>query len=138
MDHPHSSIPLYFRQPAPIQDELITETSVAQQANVAQCLPLLKGIDGPSRSPFDFIEHGIARLGRQAHLEFLHHSLKEFPAAFVAVDSSRPWLVYWALMGLYLLGEDVTQYRGRWVTLIHYLSVFSRLLQSLYCMHSKC
>ncbi|KAI9825473.1 MAG: CAAX farnesyltransferase (FTase) subunit beta [Thelocarpon impressellum] len=28
-------------------------------------------------------------------------------------DASRPWLLYWALTGLFLLGEDVSQYRER-------------------------
>jgi protein farnesyltransferase subunit beta len=91
----------------------VTETSSTQQETVAECLPYLKGTSDPSRSPFDFNEHGVPRLNRQAHVDFLYHSLEEFPAAFVAVDASRPWMVYWALMGLYLLGEDITQYRDR-------------------------
>jgi len=33
----------------------------------------------------------------------------------VGVDSSRPWMVYWALMGLHLLGEDVVPFRSRYI-----------------------
>jgi protein farnesyltransferase subunit beta len=29
------------------------------------------------------------------------------------MDASRPWMVYWALAGLSLLGEDVTRVRQR-------------------------
>ncbi len=113
------AVPHHFTQPPPIQDGLETETSSAQQETVAECLPFLKRTDDPCRSPFDFNEHGVPRLDRQAHVDFLHQSLEEFPAAFVAVDASRPWMVYWALMGLCLLGEDVTQYRDRSGTLKH-------------------
>lgn len=116
----HFSIPPHLRQPAPIQDELATETSAAQQDTVAECLPFLMGMGNPSRSLFDFNEHCVQRLDRHGHIQFLHQSLEKFPATFVAVDSSRPWMVYWALMGLWLLGEDVTQYRGRLVTLRHH------------------
>lgn len=115
----HFPIALHFMQLPPIQDDLATETSFAQQDTVAECLPFLKGVDDPTRSPFEFNEHGVPRLDRQGHIDFLHQSLEEFPAGFVAVDASRPWMVYWALMGLYLLGEDVTQYRDRFVTLKH-------------------
>ena len=107
------SIPLHFTQPSSIRDELTTQTSIAQQDTVAECLPFLNSAEDASKSPFDFNEHGVPRLDRQGHIDFLHESLREFPAGFVAVDASRPWMVYWALMGLYLLGEDVTCYRDR-------------------------
>jgi protein farnesyltransferase subunit beta len=121
------SIPLHFTQPPPIQDEVATETSSAQQDNVAECLPFLKATADTARSPSDFNEHGVPRLDRQEHVAFLHQSLEQFPAAFVAVDASRPWMVYWALMGLYLLGEDVTQYRDRLAT-VDFLTAFALLL----------
>lgn len=107
------SIPHYFRQPPPILDKLATETSSAQQDSAADCLPFLKGTFEPIRSPFDLNKHGVPCLDRQQHIDFLRQSLEGFSAAFVALDASRPWMVYWALMGLYLLGEDVTQYRER-------------------------
>jgi protein farnesyltransferase subunit beta len=111
----HFPVPQHFMRPPPIQDDLLTETSSAQRETVADCLPYLKGTADLSRSRFDFNEHGVPRLDRLEHVNFLHQSLEEFPAAFVAVDASRPWMVYWALMGLYLLGEDVSQYRNRLV-----------------------
>lgn len=107
------SIPHHFTQPPPILDDLNTETSYSQQDSVADCLALLKATYKPTQSPFDFSKHGVPRLDREQHIDFLHRSLEDFPAAFVAVDASRPWMVYWALMGLYLLGEDVAQYRER-------------------------
>jgi protein farnesyltransferase subunit beta len=107
------SIPAHFLASPPIQDGLATETSKAQQDTIAECLPLLNAVQDPARSPLEFNDHGVPRLVRQEHVDFLRQSLGEFPAAFVAADASRPWMVYWALMGLYLLGDDVTQYRDR-------------------------
>jgi protein farnesyltransferase subunit beta len=119
MDGSLFTIPLHFTQPPPIQDHVTTETTSAQQETIAECLLLLNGTDDPSRSPFDFNEHGVPKLDRQTHIDYLHHSLEELPAAFVAADASRPWMLYWALMGLYLLGGDVTHYRDRSVMLRH-------------------
>ena len=104
-------IPSLFTQQPRIQDDLSTETSSNQRANAQQCLPFLKGVGEPYRSPYEFNAKGILRLRREEHIDFLHHSLEDYPEAFVAIDASRPWLVYWGLTGLYLLGEDVTRYR---------------------------
>ncbi|KAJ9499337.1 CAAX farnesyltransferase (FTase) subunit beta [Exophiala xenobiotica] len=108
-----SSMPAYFRQPPALVDGLETETSKLQSATLHECLPLLTAVDDPSRTPFDFNEFGLPNLEREDHANFLHENLAEFPAPFVGIDSSRPWMVYWALLGLYLLGEDVSPFRAR-------------------------
>ncbi|KAK7899896.1 CAAX farnesyltransferase (FTase) subunit beta [Exophiala xenobiotica] len=108
-----SSMPAYFRQPPALVDGLETETSKLQSATLDECLPLLMAVDDPSRTPFDFNEFGLPSLEREDHANFLHENLAEFPAPFVGIDSSRPWMVYWALLGLYLLGEDVSPFRAR-------------------------
>lgn len=50
---------------------------------------------------------------KDKHIEYLYDSLEDYPEGFVAMDSSRPWMSYWALAGLALLGEDVSKYRER-------------------------
>ena len=88
-----------------IRDALKTETSKAQDETVQSCLPLLAGDD---------VESGaVPRLERQRHIAFLQGSLGNLPSGFVAADASRPFMLYWALTGLYLLGEDVSKYRER-------------------------
>ena len=115
-----SEIPLHFRQQPPLLDSLESETSVVQNATVQECIPLLNRIDDPSQNPFDFNEFGLPYLEREKHVEFLLDNLDEFPAPFVGLDASRPWMLYWGLMGLYLLGEDVSKFRSRQVlTIIH-------------------
>ena len=100
-DRPLLDIPQYFSNPPVVKDSLVTATSSAQDKNLEECLPLLT-------DPW-----GVPRLDREQHIEFLKAALEEFPAKFVGVDASRPWMVYWGLTGLYLLGEDVTSYRTR-------------------------
>jgi protein farnesyltransferase subunit beta len=101
-------IPLLFTSLPEIQDSLVTETSEIQDATVEQCLPLL------AEPGNDLNIFGISQLDRAKHLRYLKRMLEgPFPPQFVAADASRPWMVYWALTALYLLGEDTTAYRDR-------------------------
>ncbi|KAI9814630.1 MAG: CAAX farnesyltransferase (FTase) subunit beta [Pycnora praestabilis] len=104
-------VPDLFTSLPPIRDLLSTESSKLQDYTIQECRPFLSGTDEPRGSIFDYNEHGIPKLEREKHITFLHGSLGELPAGFVAADASRPWMLYWALTGLCLLGEDVTKYR---------------------------
>lgn len=95
----------------PIRDKLETETSVSQDKTVQQCLPLLQRLD---TSLVDCDGNGLPKLDRAKHARFLHRSLQPLPAVAVGFDASRPWMVYWALTALSILGEDVTPYRERY------------------------
>lgn len=112
-DSAEFQIPPYFLQNPPLVDSFQTKTSAVQDETVQECLPLLSAINDASRNPFDFNEFGIPNLEKEKHIEFLHENLSEFPAQFVGLDASRPWMIYWALLGLYLLGEDVSVFRAR-------------------------
>lgn len=97
--------PLFTNLPA-LRDVLITETSEAQDATVEECLQLLSSPEG------DLNVHGISTLARRKHVRFLKQQIAgPFPKHFVALDASRPWMLYWALTGLFLLGEDVSVYQ---------------------------
>ena len=111
------AIPLTFSTPPPIKDSLVTATSSVQDENIQETLPLITAIPGSTKHPIEYNEYGVPRLDRLRHIDFLKNALEDFPASFVSLDASRPWMVYWGLMGLYLLGEDVTQYRTRLVPL---------------------
>lgn len=104
-------VPDLFTTLPPIRDLLNTETSRLQDCTIQECLPYLSGTDDPNRSPFAFNVHGLPRLEREKHITFLQGSLGKLPAGYVVADASRPWMLYWALTGLYLLGEDVSTYR---------------------------
>lgn len=101
---------LFIERPA-IHDPLTTETSELQEQTVDKCLPFLQGIQKSQRGPFN--RHGVPALHRDDHISYLYESLEEYPDDFVALDASRPWMCYWALAGLSLLGEDVSKFRQR-------------------------
>jgi protein farnesyltransferase subunit beta len=104
-------IPSLFTQLPAIRDLLPTETSKVQDETVEKCLPFLRGI--VSGLGDDLNAFGVPRLRKDSHIEYLYDSLEDYPSSFVGLDSSRPWMIYWALAGLTLLGEDVTKYRER-------------------------
>ena len=116
-DELNVAIPSLFTSVPLIRDSLETKSTVLQDDMVRGCLPLLGGVGDPSRSLFTFNAHGLPRLERAQHVQFLHCSLQGLSAGYVSYDASRPWIVYWVLVGLCLLGEDVGQYRERFLIL---------------------
>ncbi|CAI7659899.1 unnamed protein product [Penicillium crustosum] len=112
-NQPRPGIPALFTQPPPIRDPLITETVDLQNATLEKCLPFLKGIHSAQK---DFNDHGVPALQRDLHAGFLYDALEDYPEGFVAMDASRPWIVYWALAGLAMLGEETTRFRERVIT----------------------
>ena len=108
-----SMVPELFLRAPPLQDNESTLTSQAQQKTLDECLPLLRAVTDPSRNPFDFNEFGFPELNRGDHIDFCHDNLAEFAAPYVGLETSRPWLLYWGLLSLHFLGEDVTDMRQR-------------------------
>ena len=109
--HDGPDIPAMHTKPPPLQDALETESSVAQNETIQECLPYLTGLG--TRSLFEFNTHGLPFLEREKHVEYLHERLGDLPSAFVAYDAARPWALYWSLTGLCLLDEVVDQYIPR-------------------------
>lgn len=106
-----AGIPALFTEPPAVQDPLVTETTKLQNETVEKCLPFLKGVHGSQKDPFS--RHGLPALQRDDHRAYLYDSLEDYPATFAGLDASRPWMVYWALAALSLLGEDVSNFRDR-------------------------
>ncbi|KAF5856075.1 CAAX farnesyltransferase (FTase) subunit beta [Aspergillus alliaceus] len=107
----HPAIPALFKELPIIQDPLTTETTKLQEETVNKCLPYLKGIHSCQKGQLN--RFGVPALNRDDHIAYLYDSLEDYPASFVALDASRPWMVYWALAGLTLLDEDTSQFRER-------------------------
>jgi len=91
-------------------EELSTPTSEVFKKVRNECLPHLLGEDNQGNPLNKF---GIPHLRREQHIAFLHNTLGNLPAPYVALDAARPWLFYWAFSGLTVLGEDIKQYRQR-------------------------
>ncbi|PYH96834.1 beta subunit of farnesyltransferase [Aspergillus ellipticus CBS 707.79] len=108
---PHPGVPALFKEPPVLLDALTTETSELQNGTVNKCLSFLEGLHSSQPGPFN--KFGVPSLRQDEHVGYLYDSLEEYPAGFAGMDASRPWMVYWALAGLSLLGEDVTRFRER-------------------------
>ena len=101
-------VPPLFSEYPPIRDTLETESSKMQNETIDECLPFL------TEPELDLNIFGIPQLRRKQHAAFLRHALEyKYPPHFVSIDASRPWIPYWALTGLSLLGEDISQYVER-------------------------
>ncbi|GAP87010.1 putative protein farnesyltransferase subunit beta [Rosellinia necatrix] len=109
--HRASPVPYLFTAGPPIKDSLVTDTSVSQDSVEESCRPFLAGTQGG----IPVNGFGVASLDRERHIKFLEKNLGNLPAAFGAADASRPWIFYWCLNGLVLLGADVSKYRDRLV-----------------------
>lgn len=92
------------------QDISTSATAQAFDRVRKECLPLLLGED---TQDLPLNKYGLPRLRRQQHIQFLHGTLGNLPAPYVALDAARPWLFYWGFSGLTVLGEEVTEYRDR-------------------------
>lgn len=101
-------VPELFTSLPPIRDPLVTDTSLSQDETARHCLPLHAGT---SRSLFDLNPQGIPRLNQEDHIEFLNDAIQN--AKHIPYDALRPWVVYWALTGLSVLGEDLKKWRDR-------------------------
>lgn len=96
-----------------IEDELETASSVLQQKTIEECLPFLEQSENPADVPFGSDLYGLPSLLTDAHISFVQDALGEYPSGYVTMDASRPWTLYWSLLSLHLLGEDVRPYEAR-------------------------
>lgn len=100
-------IPDLFTTFPPIIDLVSTKTSQAQLKTADICLPYLKA----ESENVEYNRNGIARLDREKHITFLRRSLEtKLTHHYTGYDASRPWILYWCIHGLQLLGADVSQY----------------------------
>ncbi|KAI3335586.1 terpenoid cyclases/protein prenyltransferase alpha-alpha toroid [Ustulina deusta] len=106
---PHQAplVPDLFTTAPQIKDSRVTDTSVSQDAVENNCRAFLAG----TRDGIHVNRHGIPSLRRERHIAFLEKNLGPLPPAYKAADASRPWIFYWCLNGLVLLGADVSKYR---------------------------
>ncbi|PWW74511.1 terpenoid cyclases/Protein prenyltransferase [Tuber magnatum] len=99
--------PALFTTPPILHDTLQTPSSKDQISTAEICM---KHLSNPS-DPFPI-------LSRREHIAFLEGGILgvqngKLHQAMVALDASRPWIIYWCLQGLASLGVDVGKYRER-------------------------
>lgn len=97
-----------FTSLPPIRDSLVTDTSLSQDETARHCLPLHAAT---GRSLVNLNPQGIPKLNQEDHIEFLNDAIQN--AEYIPYDALRPWVVYWCLTGLSVLGEDLKRWRDR-------------------------
>jgi len=75
-------------------DGIETETSKEQKRLERMCGELLESFTGPEE----------AELKIDAHTRYLIRGLTHLPAGYSSLDASRPWILYWILHSMELIG----------------------------------
>ena len=72
-------------------------------------------LEQTARACEPFLAQPTPLLDKDRHVTFLTHLglVTQLPRPFVALDASRPWMMYWTLCALKMLGEDITPHRQR-------------------------
>lgn len=107
-----ASTPIY-RYRSVIEDELQTASSLLQRNTIEECLPFLEYGEEHDPNTSDLDKPQSIELFKEAHVSFVQDALGQYPSGYVVMDASRPWTLYWSLLSLYLLDEDVELYRAR-------------------------
>ena len=82
------------------EEDVYTASSVEQRATEDSCLRLIERYETNTSDLDDF-----PKLNRTKTVGFLRKGLKDLSEGYECLDASRPWLVYWILHSLELLGE---------------------------------
>ncbi|MQL88388.1 hypothetical protein Taro_020946 [Colocasia esculenta] len=91
-----------FSSSAPPQRRL-TVTQRDQLGVEAKVFEILRSLNGASPQTRSI----MLELWRDKHIEFLTKGLKHLGPSFCVLDANRPWLCYWILHSLALLGDSV-------------------------------
>ncbi|KAG8465485.1 hypothetical protein KFE25_002792 [Diacronema lutheri] len=82
----------------------LSTVTTQQQASVEEnCLRLYMRHLGRTNA----VQRDEVHLAREEHVRYLLRGLERLSSGFQVLDSSRPWLCYWILHGLDLLGHDL-------------------------------
>ncbi|KAK4684582.1 protein farnesyltransferase subunit beta, partial [Tremellales sp. Uapishka_1] len=105
--------------PAP-SDAQLTATLIEQQETEFLISQLLTLTAPPSFSPND---QGTV-LRKTEHSQFVASTFFKLPSAYISLDASRPWLMFWSVHSLDLLGVALDQAtKDRAIsTLLHFVS----------------
>uniref|UniRef100_A0A7N1A0S1 Protein farnesyltransferase subunit beta n=1 Tax=Kalanchoe fedtschenkoi TaxID=63787 RepID=A0A7N1A0S1_KALFE len=81
----------------------ITESQGKQWAVENDVFQIYRFFSSSSREDQD----ALLKLRRDNHIEYLNKGLRQLPASFCTLDANRPWLCYWIVHSLALLGESI-------------------------------
>jgi len=86
------------------QEEGVHSASSLEQRNVEEsCLRMFEKFEAKAADVDD-----LPALNRPKTVGFLRRGIRELSEGYECLDASRPWIVYWILHALELLGEQLT------------------------------
>lgn len=97
------------------EEKVYTNTGLEQRNVEESCLRLFEKSEAAQAEIED-----LPVLNRPKTIGFLKRGLKQLSEGYECLDASRPWLVYWIIHGLELLGEDLSE--GDKSSLVTFLS----------------
>lgn len=96
---PKVPIPVVPIYPNPIPDSLETVTTVDQYETEEKCVSMFTT---------DSVLTELQYLKRDQHIAFLRKTVSKLNSSYTPLDASRPWVVYWAINGLSVLDEEIS------------------------------
>lgn len=90
------TIPIYYNQ---VKGSLETVTTIDQDETEEKCVSMFTS---------EQVINELQVLKRAQHIAFLRQTIGKLPAGFVRLDASRAWAIYWALSGLCVLDDDIS------------------------------
>lgn len=101
-----SAYPSVFTLPwAPLpSDGVYTDTLLEQRDTEERLSDVLSDVSSALVPREPATMGGTTALRKAEHGIFLHSTFYRLPAPYVALDASRPWLMYWTVHSLDLLG----------------------------------
>jgi protein farnesyltransferase subunit beta len=127
----HEVNPSIFSLPhVPLPSNAFATPTLTEQAEtehfISDLLSLFSPTPSPSSAPTPPATHNtgadavsttrLPALRKGEHAMFLSSTFFKLPAAYVSLDASRPWLMFWSVHSLDLLGVALDQgTKDRWV-----------------------
>lgn len=108
-----TSFPVWLCEKQPVDNEPESLSTELEAETTELCLPLLLHHSQEGRKPVLRDAFGLPLLKREEHGMFCQHMLGALPAFMASLDASRPWLLYWSLNAMAILGAPVWQVAER-------------------------
>lgn len=87
------------------EEKVYTNSSLEQRNTEEACLRLFEKAEAAQTD----LDDELPVLNRRKTVGFLRRGLRELSEGYECLDASRPWLVYWIVHSIELLGEELTE-----------------------------
>lgn len=93
----------------PLSSNSHPSATLDEQSETEQLIESLLQLTTPPCQPGQDFIAGSTVLRPSEHVKFFSQSLFTLPAGYVSLDASRPWLIFWTVHSLDLLGVALDQ-----------------------------